>query len=575
LRWLARSLLIGGQGFIARVPVVSVTSEVSASLSFQAASARSSRPDSSPSAGNDSFAALVDINTAGASSDNRPQDTSSAQGAPPRRADDPPPTADTRSRDNSAPDKTARNDADGRDTTTGQRDDADADNADTARRTESKSAASKSDDKKLTSDDTKSTSKSSSEDNASANKQAEPKQDGAIATTANAVAVAISAAAALADVPAATTPGSDKATTPLAIAAAAIAATSSISAPDSAATPATASTDPTPAATPTVAAAKVAGTKIDAHAAISQTASTQATAPDATAPTGLALAASVAGATPASTKSGTALKPALVAKDGITKTTEQSNTIGTADASTTATPTANVQGPTQPIAVADKVKTENGVIDAVKTDAAGNSALTSAANGGANGRASADAAQTLANSTDGAQAAGAIQPQLPSTSAAPPAPAPQFTVTAATQAAVPLSGLALEIATSAKSGKSRFEIRLDPADLGRIDVRIDVDRNGQVTSHLTVEKPETLSMLRQDAPQLQRALDDAGFKTGGGGLQFSLRDQSSSGQNSGNDTGRNAQRLVISNEDTIPAATIAGRTYGRMLGSSSGVDIRV
>ena len=107
----------------------------------------------------------------------------------------------------------------------------------------------------------------------------------------------------------------------------------------------------------------------------------------------------------------------------------------------------------------------------------------------------------------------------------------------------------MEIAASAKSGKSSFEIRLDPADLGRIDVRIDVDRNGQVTSHLTVEKPETLSMLRQDAPQLQRALDDAGFKTDGSGLQFSLRDQSSSGQNSGNDTGRNAQRLVISEDD--------------------------
>jgi hypothetical protein len=81
-------------------------------------------------------------------------------------------------------------------------------------------------------------------------------------------------------------------------------------------------------------------------------------------------------------------------------------------------------------------------------------------------------------------------------------------------------------------------------------------------------------MLRQDAPQLQRALDDAGFKTGDGGLQFSLRDQSSSGQNSGNETGRNAQRLVISEDETIPAA-IAGRTYGRMLGSSSGVDISV
>jgi flagellar hook-length control protein FliK len=153
------------------------------------------------------------------------------------------------------------------------------------------------------------------------------------------------------------------------------------------------------------------------------------------------------------------------------------------------------------------------------------------------------------------------------------AAAASFSVTAASNAVVPLSGLALEIAVSARSGKSRFEIRLDPADLGRIDVRIDVDRSGRVTSHLTVEKPETLSMLRQDAPQLQRALDDAGLKTGNGGLQFSLRDQSSSGQD-GNETGRNAQRLVISDDETIPAA-VAGRSYGRVLGSSSGVDIRV
>ena len=145
---------------------------------------------------------------------------------------------------------------------------------------------------------------------------------------------------------------------------------------------------------------------------------------------------------------------------------------------------------------------------------------------------------------------------------------------AATHAAVPLSGLALEIAVSAKNGKSSFEIRLDPADLGRIDVRIDVDGNGQMTSHLTVEKPETLSMLQQDAPQLQRQLSDAGFKTGSDGLQFSLRDQSSSGQNSGSETGRNAQRLIISADESVPAA-IAGRTYGRTLGSSSGVDIRV
>jgi len=161
---------------------------------------------------------------------------------------------------------------------------------------------------------------------------------------------------------------------------------------------------------------------------------------------------------------------------------------------------------------------------------------------------------------------------------APPAlaPAPTWNVTAGAMV-VPLSGLAIELAASIKSGKSSFQIRLDPAELGRIDVRIDVDRTGRLTSHLTVEKAETLAMLRQDAPQLQRALDGTGLKTGDNGLQFSLRDQSSQnsqGQSPGSSSAPNLQRLVITEDDQVPAP-LAGQTYGRMLGSSSGVDIRV
>jgi hypothetical protein len=36
----------------------------------------------------------------------------------------------------------------------------------------------------------------------------------------------------------------------------------------------------------------------------------------------------------------------------------------------------------------------------------------------------------------------------------------------------------------------------------------------------------------------------------------------------------NAQRLIVSDETTIPAA-VAGQSYGRMLKLSGGVDIRV
>jgi flagellar hook-length control protein FliK len=185
----------------------------------------------------------------------------------------------------------------------------------------------------------------------------------------------------------------------------------------------------------------------------------------------------------------------------------------------------------------------------------------------------ATAAPLQTSATDAGRVANTNQPPQvqSSTTSAPLVP---LTVTAAAAAAVPLNGLALQIAVTAQSGRSRFEIRLDPAELGRIDVRIEVDRHGQLSSHLMVEKPETLAMLRQDAPQLQRALDNAGFKTGDNGLQFSLRDQSWSGQNGGNEANRNAQRLIISEDDSVPAV-LAGRTYGRSSGSGSGVDISV
>jgi flagellar hook-length control protein FliK len=222
-------------------------------------------------------------------------------------------------------------------------------------------------------------------------------------------------------------------------------------------------------------------------------------------------------------------------------------------------------GTTAQTSTTDK-QTANLAAQGTTTDAAATSAASTRDHA-----ATAAAAHVVADAADpSAQALGAVQPQFNSSSAL--GQTSNLTATAATNGAVPLSGLAVEIAANVKSGKSSFEIRLDPADLGRIDVRVQIDQNGQVTSHLTVEKPETLSMLRQDAPQLQQALNDAGLKTGSGGLQFSLRDQSS-GQNGGNNSNPNAQRLIVTDEDAVPAS-VAGR-YGRSTGSSSGVDIRV
>jgi len=138
--------------------------------------------------------------------------------------------------------------------------------------------------------------------------------------------------------------------------------------------------------------------------------------------------------------------------------------------------------------------------------------------------------------------------------------------------AVPIAGVAVEIAGKALAGKNRFEIRLDPPELGRIEVRLDVDRDGNVTSRLTVDRQDTLNLLQRDASGLERALQDAGLKTADNGLQFSLRDQSMNQQQTG--SGADTAQLLVKDE-TMPAIDIIPQSYGRLVGLGGGLDIRV
>jgi flagellar hook-length control protein FliK len=142
--------------------------------------------------------------------------------------------------------------------------------------------------------------------------------------------------------------------------------------------------------------------------------------------------------------------------------------------------------------------------------------------------------------------------------------------------AVPLAGLAVAIAARAQAGSSQFDIRLDPPELGRIDVRLGVDGSGQVTTHVTVDRADTLQLLQSQQPQLQQALEQAGLKTADNGLQFTLRDQSFAGQNGGSG-GQQQQaapppQLVIPEPDVAPIDT--AQIYAR-LRLGNGLDIRV
>jgi flagellar hook-length control protein FliK len=91
--------------------------------------------------------------------------------------------------------------------------------------------------------------------------------------------------------------------------------------------------------------------------------------------------------------------------------------------------------------------------------------------------------------------------------------------------ALPQDRIALAIVRQIEAGVSRFEIRLDPPELGRIDVKMSVRADGHVSAQLTADRPDTLELLQRDARVLQRALSDAGLTMDSGSLSFGLRDR--------------------------------------------------
>ncbi|HKU54327.1 MAG TPA: flagellar hook-length control protein FliK [Rhizomicrobium sp.] len=141
------------------------------------------------------------------------------------------------------------------------------------------------------------------------------------------------------------------------------------------------------------------------------------------------------------------------------------------------------------------------------------------------------------------------------------------------QAAPNLPALAVEIAAKSQSGAKQFDIRLDPPELGRVDVRLSIDATGKASAHLSADQPQTLSLLQKDAPILTRALREAGLDVSQDGLNFSLRHQSG-GQN-GNDSNngrfgsaRSFSLAATASIDPTTAIAYRGMVDGRL-------DIRV
>ncbi|WP_277981669.1 flagellar hook-length control protein FliK [Sphingomonas phyllosphaerae] len=83
------------------------------------------------------------------------------------------------------------------------------------------------------------------------------------------------------------------------------------------------------------------------------------------------------------------------------------------------------------------------------------------------------------------------------------------------------TGVAL--ARGVADGRDHVAIRLDPPDLGRIDVQLSFGQDGGLRAVVASDNRAALDLLRRDLDQLQRALADAGVRADAQSFHFSER----------------------------------------------------
>lgn len=85
--------------------------------------------------------------------------------------------------------------------------------------------------------------------------------------------------------------------------------------------------------------------------------------------------------------------------------------------------------------------------------------------------------------------------------------------------------VAVQLTAAGKAKTQAMTVKLEPVELGKIDIRLDFGADGKVQASIVADRPQTLDMLQKDARGLEKALQSAGLQTDSGSLSFNLRGQ--------------------------------------------------
>ena len=88
----------------------------------------------------------------------------------------------------------------------------------------------------------------------------------------------------------------------------------------------------------------------------------------------------------------------------------------------------------------------------------------------------------------------------------------------------------VNITKSAVKGVDKIDISLKPEDLGHIEIKMQLSKDGKLHAHIIASRPETMEILQKDMQILQKAFADAGFQTDDNSLSFAYNDNSQAWQ---------------------------------------------
>ena len=111
----------------------------------------------------------------------------------------------------------------------------------------------------------------------------------------------------------------------------------------------------------------------------------------------------------------------------------------------------------------------------------------------------------------------------------------------------------LQLNRNAKSGNDQMTLQLNPSDMGRVSIKLNIASDGKVQGTVVASNPATLDMLLKDVRGLERALQDAGLRADPGSLQFSLGGQSGNtfAQGGNDQSGNPSSKTVSTSLDII------------------------